>query len=101
VPPCGGGADPCVLNRFVLTGDTYITVETTRFSVWFAAVPWSPATECADVSNSGEVNVIDLFLIARQASRPYDARYDLNGDAGINVLDLFLAARQRGRACRQ
>ena len=54
----------------------------------------------ADVNRDGQVNVLDLILVAQLlgSTTPGDSRADVNGDGTINVLDLIVVAQHLGES---
>ena len=54
----------------------------------------------SDVNRDGQVNVLDLILVAQLlgSTTPGDSRADVNGDGIINVLDLIVVAQHLGES---
>jgi len=55
-----------------------------------------------DINKDGEVDIMDLFLVARvwgmKLGNPkWDPRCDIDGNGEINILDIFLVARDFGK----
>jgi hypothetical protein len=58
--------------------------------------------DVADVNNSGQVNVIDLVVVAfHQNDNPVLPLYDVNSDGAINVIDLLRIAQVADRRTNQ
>ncbi len=52
---------------------------------------------CPNVNGDNRVNVVDLFLIAKNIDKPVTTEtsvFDVNADRRINVVDVFLAAKK-------
>ncbi len=57
---------------------------------------------CPNVNNDNRVNIVDLFLIAKNAGAPVTAEsalFDVNGSGHIDIVDLFLAAKKVDMFC--
>jgi hypothetical protein len=58
--------------------------------------------DVADVNNSGQVNVIDLVVVAyHQNDVPVSPLYDVNSDGSVNVIDLLRIAQVADRRTNQ
>lgn len=76
-------------DRLVLLQEGAITVAPLE-------IPISPT----DVNRDGQVNILDLTLVASQFGKPItgtNAAADVNGDGNINILDLTLVAQNFGK----
>ena len=63
-------------------------------------VEGKPTSPAWDVNQDGQVNILDLVLVAQNLGTdvPRDPRADINGDGTINVLDLVLVSRHMGES---
>ena len=59
-----------------------------------------PTVSTSDVNQDGQVNVLDLVLVAQHLGGPVSAnsRADVNGDETINILDLVTVAQHLGES---
>jgi YVTN family beta-propeller protein len=57
----------------------------------------SDGREIASVNGDRDVNVLDLYLVARTALSPYVLEFDLDRNGSVDVMDLYFQARQHGR----
>ena len=80
------GITSCTIVDRAQNTTAYDFTEIVRFEVADEQLQVDP-----DVNQDGEVNILDLVLVAK-AFEEFDAKADLNNDGKINILDLVIVA---------
>ena len=59
-----------------------------------------PTVSTSDVNQDGQVNVLDLVLVAQHLGHtaPANSQVDVNGDGAVNILDLVTVAQHLGES---